>query len=365
MDNILIPLIKQAQRLFTTFEKTKPILINEDLPDSFFLALNNLEENCKSLNFTAQESSVNQSFEELLKIALNTKELATGISSHFARSGRATPQEIEELATKSSALSIAVKSAELDYLKNEITSLSSELATVKKELREASAEHSNQILLTTKEIASTRTQLSDIEQEISALRRMTGNEMQNVLNTTQETLSYLSEKRKEIDGLLEDSASRVIAVDYQKSAAVEKKAADNFRYGAIVCMILICIMLTEITINTLSSDFEWQRTLIRISLVFLFSVPAAYLARESAKHREQQYHFQQTSLDTKAIAPFISSLPDEEQHKIKSAVATKLFAGRDFSKFGSDPFPINIQELLIEISKKIDLSERNSKKTNS
>lgn len=89
----------------------------------------------------------------------------------------------------------------------------------------------------------------------------------------------------------------------------------------------------------------------------MLSIPAAYLARESAKHREKQYAHQQTSLDLKAIAPYIASLPQEEQHKIKIEIAGRIFAAKDFNKVDTDSYPININEIIMEIIKKLDIKK--------
>lgn len=361
MNSIFIPLIKQVQKLRAPLETIKKTLAIEDLSDSFLQELNTFEENCKYIHHTLSEASTHRSFDHVMQIAHSAKNIAR----KFENTDQEKNPAVIDLEFLANSLLIETKSIELDFFKNEFEALNSELANIKREFKEASAEHSNNTLSTTKEIANAKNLLATMEADIGDLRRLAEREIKYVVEEFQDAKNYLSEKRKEIDGLLEDSASQIIAGDYKKSAAIEKKAADLFRISAISCMALICIILTEITLSTLNSDLDWKRALARISIAFLLSVPAAYLARESAKHREQQYHFQQTSLDTKAIAPFISSLPDEEQHKIKSAVATKLFAGRDFSKVGIDPFPINLQEILIEILKNADITKKNTKKTDS
>lgn len=127
-------------------------------------------------------------------------------------------------------------------------------------------------------------------------------------------------------------------------------------------MLTIVVVVGYSFLETTSADFQWQKSLFRIVLAMLLSVPAAYLARESAKHREQQYRHLQTSLDLKTISPYIASLPDEEQHKIKSEVASRLFAARDFSKVSSDPYPINMHEIIMELLKKVDVGKSTNSK---
>ena len=105
-------------------------------------------------------------------------------------------------------------------------------------------------------------------------------------------------------------------------------------------------------IESMHQSFDLSNSLLRLGLVFLLSVPAAYLARESTKHRQQQYTHLQTSLDLKAINPYIASLPDEEQHKIKSEIAQRIFAPKDFQSISNESYPINSQEVIMALISK-------------
>ncbi|MFF5867259.1 hypothetical protein [Pseudomonas sp. NPDC012596] len=201
-------------------------------------------------------------------------------------------------------------------------------------------------------IASLTSRLEDLEGAAQG-------EIDKITSTYADALREVGVKKTEIDGILGHVSGRAIAGDYEKSAAEEKKMADRLRFWSLVCMVVIALCLIYTLIGHSSN---WQESLFRVSLTFLLSVPAAYLARESAKHREQQYQHLQTSLDLKALSPFVASLPDEEQHKIKIAIASKIFAGRDFSKVGADPFPINTQEIIMELLKKVEVSKTKPQK---
>ncbi|MDD1139455.1 hypothetical protein M5G22_18005 [Pseudomonas sp. TNT2022 ID233] len=199
--------------------------------------------------------------------------------------------------------------------------------------------------------------LVSLEQELSSLETTAGIEITKLKIAYSEALSEIESKKTEIDNILGHVSGRAVAGDYEKSATEEKNKADWLRIGSLTCMALIAFSLGYSFWETIGTEFDWQKSLFRITLTFLLSVPAAYLARESAKHREQQYQHLQTSLDLKAISPFLASLPEEEQHKIKIAIASKLFAGRDFSKTSADPFPLNTQEIIMELLKRLDLSK--------
>lgn len=61
------------------------------------------------------------------------------------------------------------------------------------------------------------------------------------------------------------------------------------------------------------------------------------------------------SLELQAITPYIASLPDEEQHKLKAEMATRLFGSKGQIN-NSESYPINIQEILTKIIEKIPAS---------
>ncbi|MCS4282030.1 hypothetical protein M2396_000295 [Pseudomonas sp. BIGb0278] len=201
--------------------------------------------------------------------------------------------------------------------------------------------------------------ITSLAKRLQELEGAAQGEIDKISSAYSDGLREIGVKKTEIDGILGHVSGRAIAGDYEKSAAEEKKMADRLRFWSLVCMAVIagCLVYTLVGHST-----DWQQSLFRISLTFLLSVPAAYLARESAKHREQQYQHLQTSLDLKALSPFVASLPDEEQHKIKIAIASKIFAGRDFSKVGADPFPINTQEIIMELLKKVHVSKAKPQK---
>jgi hypothetical protein len=208
-----------------------------------------------------------------------------------------------------------------------------------------------------KNLAENGFRIAGLEQKLNALEATAGNEISKITSAYSDALLEIEGKKTEIDNILGHVSGRAVAGDYEKSATEEKNKADWLRRGSLLCMALIAVSLGYSFWETIGTEFNWQKSLFRITLTFLLSVPAAYLARESAKHREQQYQHLQTSLDLKAISPFLASLPDEEQHKIKIAIASKLFAGRDFSKTSVDPFPLNTQEIIMELLKRLDLSK--------
>ncbi|ENO1175082.1 hypothetical protein M2G83_20235 [Vibrio vulnificus] len=172
-----------------------------------------------------------------------------------------------------------------------------------------------------------------------------------------EALKNVEDKNTQLNQVLGEVSSRVIAQDYEKSAEEEMKTANWLRYTSIFCMFLIVVVVGYSFWESTQSRFELSSSGFRIVLAFLLSVPAAYLARESTKHRQQQYAHLQTALDLKAISPYLASLPEIEQHKIKAEMANRIFAPKDMTVHASDSYPINTHELVMELLKKIELSK--------
>ncbi|MFK0035944.1 hypothetical protein [Pseudomonas monteilii] len=210
-------------------------------------------------------------------------------------------------------------------------------------------------------IIDNEVRMASLEQRLIDIEHSAQTEIDKIIHAYSEGEKTIVNAKKKIDDLLVLAGKDVVAGDYTESAAAEKRMADNLRNASLFCMAIIALALGYSFWETTTIDFDWKRSLFRIGFAFMLSVPAAYLARESAKHRQQQYEHLQTSLDLKAISPFVASLPEDEQHKIKILIASKVFAGRDFSKVGADPYPINTHELIMEIIKKLDVSSKANK----
>ncbi|MEX0660516.1 MAG: hypothetical protein WEA58_11590 [Balneolaceae bacterium] len=83
------------------------------------------------------------------------------------------------------------------------------------------------------------------------------------------------------------------------------------------------------------------------------------MAKESSKHREKHYKYLQKSLDLKTLNPFIASLPEDQQHKIKGEIADRLFAPKDIDIKDHQDVPLNQLELIISLLNRIEKSKEN------
>lgn len=76
---------------------------------------------------------------------------------------------------------------------------------------------------------------------------------------------------------------------------------------------------------TPSGEVNWAEVVTAASLTLILLGAAGYAARQSKLHRETEQHMRWFALEIKAIDPFLSSLPSEQQNELKNQLSQKLF----------------------------------------
>jgi hypothetical protein len=164
----------------------------------------------------------------------------------------------------------------------------------------------------------------------------------------------LEEKQREVNEMVGAVTASAMAGSYSNSADSERKLAEGMRNGSVFLMLTISCLVGYSLLETTQPHFDWQIALFRLLFSLALSVPAAYLARESTRHRDQQYAFLSVSLDLKSITPYLASLPPDDQNRLKVEIANRIF-GQKSSRSAGDSYPLNIQELIVELLKKIEI----------
>jgi len=149
------------------------------------------------------------------------------------------------------------------------------------------------------------------------------------------------------------ATGEVLNIDYAKNAKREEEAADLTRYGALFFMALAITTLVYALFFEQHHEIDWQIISIRLFLAVALSIPAGYLARESIRHRGQQHSYLRTALNLQAITPFIASLPEEQQHALKSTMAERLFGNQPLPDDHHDTGIPNIQELAVKLTREL------------
>ncbi len=226
-------------------------------------------------------------------------------------------------------------------------SLKSSIEAYQKQIQDA--EERNE-----KRLSGLSNRLAEVDAALESIQSGVQSKLEAADSLYSKAVEELERKQKSVDDLLGTISASVIAGGYDSSASAEKKMADGLRAGSLVCMVVIAFVVGFSLYETTIESFKWENSLFRLIFTILLSVPAAYLAGESAKHRQQQYAHLQTSLDLKAITPYLASLPTEEQHKLKSDIANRLFAPKTHSPEMKDSYPISTHELLMKLIDKMD-----------
>ncbi len=120
-----------------------------------------------------------------------------------------------------------------------------------------------------------------------------------------------------------------VAGGYQKGATDELKAANFWRWVSMGALAVAAIwILVKYFMGfdlTPSGEVNWAEVVTAASLTLILLGAAGYAARQSKLHRETEQHMRWFALEIKAIDPFLSSLPSEQQNELKNQLSQKLF----------------------------------------
>ena len=240
----------------------------------------------------------------------------------------------------------ATLESEIKTFARDISKGSDEIEQLKQKSHLEYKKSNTEILKLTDEIEQLKSIISDLNQDLIK-------ELDKAAKITEDAVQNSKDSNEQIHKLLGQTASKVLLVDYANTADTENKSANKMRNWSLACMALTGVVLCISVYESLLNTFDWKQSIFKLFTAIALSVPAAYLARESAKHRNQEHSNRRISLDLRAINPYIATLPAEEQNKIKSDVATKIFGTQENVSNPPDNYPINIQELVKLIIDKI------------
>lgn len=151
-------------------------------------------------------------------------------------------------------------------------------------------------------------------------------------------LTTAAEKHQSILELYELVAGDSVGAGYLKNADDEKFQANFWRWASVVFIVATAVWTgtaywygTPIPIGQ-GSEFLWAQVLKAFSVTAVLLFGAAYSARQSTIHRQNEKRTRWFALEIKAIDPFISSLDDAERKKLKHLLADRLFGQKEHSQ---------------------------------
>ena len=101
----------------------------------------------------------------------------------------------------------------------------------------------------------------------------------------EELYNGLLEQEQVVNDLIGIISNKVVAGGYGKKARNEMIAAEILRGLSVILMIAIAYIVGDTFWETTKETFELTKVLSRIAIAIFVSVPAAYLAKESANIR--------------------------------------------------------------------------------
>lgn len=166
-------------------------------------------------------------------------------------------------------------------------------------------------------------------------------------------LSEQSEqKHNRIQELYELASGDSISGGYAKTAKEESDQANLWRKISIGFIVVTVIWLlsafwlyssggfhtvvsqiaspTEVASENIGinlASLDWSRYLLTFSITGVLLFGAGYAGQQSTRHRDEARRTQRFALQVKALDPYISSLPEEEQIHIKKSLTEKFFDG--------------------------------------
>ncbi|TWI50118.1 hypothetical protein IP92_01347 [Pseudoduganella flava] len=216
------------------------------------------------------------------------------------------------------------------------------------------------------EIGKVGTRLELLEQRISSAENFISRSIdpliekeQRLNETFDTTMAEIRRRQTEVESLVSVVANTATAGSFAGVATKEEGVANLFRVLAILFMLLALVFAGYSLLEAAKTPLNLQASAFRLAFAIMLSIPAAYLAKESTKHRRQQHLHLRVALELTALGPFSASLPSETQDRLKEDIARRIF-GRNQPELGAaDYFPINIQDFLLAFLRR---EKENSKK---
>ncbi len=159
-------------------------------------------------------------------------------------------------------------------------------------------------------------------------------------HTISQYLNTAKEKHQSILDLYEIVAGDSVGASYLKNAKDEKKQANFWRWASVIFIALTAgwtaFAYSSGTSVLAESKILWTQILMGLPVTAVLLFGAAYSAKQSSIHRQNETRTRWFALEMKAIDPFISSLDDNDRKALKKTLSERLFAQNHHSQTGTE-----------------------------
>lgn len=165
-----------------------------------------------------------------------------------------------------------------------------------------------------------------------------------------EFVKFLDDQSTVASNIASAYVAEEIGDNYFSRSKEEDNLANRFRLFSLILMGVVLILDLAFVVYGIGwVGFDKIKTSSVIAMSFLLYVPAIYLTKESARHRKVQHANMKMSQDMKAGLAFISTLSNEEQVKLRSAIALMIFSSKSAGDDKDDANLFLSQDLLSQV----------------
>ncbi len=148
-----------------------------------------------------------------------------------------------------------------------------------------------------------------------------------------EVLEQLQENAEVVFGVVQNT---VQAGAHKRYADEQGRVANSYRYGAIFLMLsavavlvvpeLVKLLNTQETLSQFIVNINWDNLLKRLPISAVLFAPAFYIARESNKHRQNEFQNRRRELTLRTIDPYLALIEENTKREdLKCQIARDIF----------------------------------------
>lgn len=281
---------------------------------------------CKPQESRKAISGIEAAYDKFCKAVEKTK-------NEFTEVAEEKTTEISELETRTSELSTSLDSLQ-ETMEGQISTWQTEFTEAQtsraEEHSEAQIERGKEYDGALREFktASEKDRTDTTKKHDQALRKSFVTYKEDVDDKTK-SIGAMHASIKELHGL---AANDSVAGGYKRGADDERQAAFWWSVVSMGCYSLILFWVLfkgKLGFGVADADgLDWPLIVTTVSVTAVAFVAAQFAGKQSRVRRMNEQRMRWFSFEIAAIDPFISSLPIEEQQRLKQQLSEKLF-GQD------------------------------------
>lgn len=247
--------------------------------------------------------------------------------------------------------------------------LKTQLSTVEQTIQQQTAEFNGQFQTSQQERKTQfetekKTKITELQKLIDSTNESFQKLVQGLNTKVDEEFKVLATKSAKIIEIMQsqqENAEQVLGVvintaqagAYKSYANEERSTANIFRFLALILMILGVAVIAGPEIAKMFQGLaeytvDWQKVLWRLPVSVIMFVPAFYLARESDKHRKNEFFNRRRELILCSVDPYLALLEKEKRDELKSEIAKDLF--KDSHNIELPAKNVDLAELLAQVA---------------